>query len=165
MIASRYQSAAFEFLRNSGFWERKNLVLARVPEIPSQKMGRCSKIIEVRHLLQKSFLISFSRRNFCENLSQIGSFLKFSIFQPENSRVLESRIWSTKNENYPIWLKFSEKLRLEKLIRKLFWSECLTSIFLELRPIFCTGISGTLAKIKFFLSLNPNFLKNSKAAP
>ena len=62
-------------------------------------------------------------------------------------------------------MKFSQKLRLEKLTRKLFYSEYLTSVVLELHSVFCDGKSGKLAKIKFFLSRNPNFLKKSLVAP
>ena len=86
--------------------------------------------------------------------------------QIRDSRTVEFRVRQIENrKNASIWLKFSQKLRLEKLTRTLFYSEYLTSVVLELQTVFCDGKSGELAKTKFSLSRSPNFLKNSLVAP
>ena len=62
-------------------------------------------------------------------------------------------------------MKFSQKLRLEKLIRKLFYSEYLTSVVLELQSIVCDYTPGKLAKSIFFSPEIPIFSKKSLVAP
>ena len=57
-------------------------------------------------------------------------------------------------------MKFSQKLRLEKLTRKLFYSKCLIPVVLQSQPVLWGCELEHLTKSAFFLPETPNFLEN-----
>ena len=62
-------------------------------------------------------------------------------------------------------MKFSQKLRLDTLIKKLFYSECPNPVVLQLQPVLWGCYPGKFDKITFFPSRNPNFFEKLIIAP
>ena len=66
-----------------GFWGAGNRKMLKFLRPIPRQTGCNSKTFEVRASPQKDFLISVSRRNFCENFSEIGDFLDRPNFEIE----------------------------------------------------------------------------------
>ena len=110
-------------------------------------------------------------RSACQDATFVKIWSKSEHFdfwgdQIRDSRTLEFRVRETEDhKSSPISMKFSQKLRLEKLTRNLFCSKCLNPVVLQSQPVLCGCNPGHLTKSAFFPSRNLNFLENWRIAP
>ena len=165
MIASSFSGAIINFSKKLGFREGKWLFCQISQDNSPTKRAVIAKLLDLDIRCKKVFWSAYQDATFVK-ISCKSEHFYFWGDQIRDSRTLE--FWVREmgyHKNSPIPMKFSQKLRLEKLVRKLFYRESLNTVVLQLQPVLWGCNPGNFDKITFFPSRNPPFSRKVNNGP